>query len=487
MARIAVAGFLHETNTFAQCHTDLDAFLEADAWPGLLAGPALPGGVAGANLAVAGFIQAATAAGHQVLPLIWTSANPSGLVTRAAFERIWDILEQALRNAGAIDALFLDLHGAMAVEGIEDGEGELLGRLRVIVGAEMPLVAALDFHANVSPRMVALADGFTVYRSYPHVDMADSGARALALLQRFLAGESLHKAYRQLPFLIPMLWQSTLNEPMHSLMQMVADEERASGACAALVPGFPLADVHDSGPSVLVYHADAAVADAVAQRLYDALLAQRAAFSGRLYSAAEAVAQALAHPDARPLILADTQDNPGGGGSGDTTDILHELVRRQASDACVGLLCDPAAAKAAHAAGIGATITLALGGQSGIGSPPLLGGYRVEALGSGEFIGTGPFYRGCRMALGPMARLSLNGIQILVSSHKQQAADQAMFRHLGLEPSTQRILVLKSSVHFRADFGPIARDILIVAASGENVADLRTLQYRRLRPGVAIG
>lgn len=487
MARIAVAGFLHETNTFAQRHTDFEAFLEADAWPGLLEGPAMLDGVAGANLAAAGFIQAAVEAGHQVLPLIWASANPSGLVTRAAFERIWSLLEQALRKAGAIDALFLDLHGAMVVEGIEDGEGELLGRLRAIVGAEMPLVAALDFHANVSPRMVALADGLTVYRTYPHVDMADSGARALALLQRFLAGEQLHKAYRQLPFLIPMLWQSTLNEPMYSLMQMVSEEEHATGVHAALAPGFPLADIHDSGPSVLAYHTDAALADAVAQRLHDALLAQRSAFSGRLYSPAEAVALALANPGAGPLILADTQDNPGGGGSGDTTDILHELVRQRAAAACVGLLCDPAAARAAHAAGIGATIELVLGGRSGIGSPPLQASYRVEALGSGEFTGTGPFYRGCRMALGPMARLSLNGIQILVSSHKQQAADQAMFRHLGLEPSTQRILVLKSSVHFRADFGQIAREILVVAASGENVADLRTLHYRHLRPGVATG
>ena len=486
MARIAIAGFLHETNTFAQRHTGFEAFLEADAWPGLVQGQALLDGVA-ANLPAAGFIQAASAAGHQLLPLIWASANPSGLVTRAAFEKIWALLETGLRNAGTVEALFLDLHGAMVVEGIEDGEGELLARIRAIIGAGTPIVAALDFHANISPRMVALSDGLTVYRTYPHVDMADTGVRAAALLQRLLAGERLHKAYRQLSFLIPMLWQSTLAEPMRSLMRLVAQEELAGDVCAAIVPGFPLADIYDSGPSVLVYGPDAAACEAVVRRLYDAALAQRAAFSGRLYSPAEAVTHALGHPGVGPLILADTQDNPGGGGSGDTTDILHELLRQGAPDACVGLLCDPAAAKAAHAAGVGAMLDVALGGQSGIGAAPLRGAYRVEALGSGQFTGTGPFYLGCRMALGPMARLSLNGIQILISSHKQQAADQAMFRHLGLDPLRQRILVLKSSVHFRADFGPIARDILTVVASGENVADLTRLTYRHLRPGVTIG
>jgi microcystin degradation protein MlrC len=185
--------------------------------------------------------------------------------------------------------------------------------------------------------------------------------------------------------------------------------------------------------------------------------------------------------------LVDTQDNPGGGAAGDTTDILHELVRQRAPDACVGLLCDPAAAAAAHSAGVGATVELALGAHSGIGATPLVGRYTVEALGNGQFTGTGPFYQGCRMDLGPMARLRLDGIQILVTSHKQQAADQAMFRHLDVDPAQQRILVLKSSVHFRADFAQLAREILIVAASGENVADLTQLRYQKLRPGISTG
>ncbi|MEO8331202.1 MAG: M81 family metallopeptidase [Gallionella sp.] len=485
MARIAIAGFLHETNTFVQRRTGMDAFVTADAWPGLVQGPALFDAVAGANIAIAGFIKEAAAHKHELVPLLWTSANPSGPVTKHAYEKIWAMLARELEQAKPVDALFLDLHGAMVAEHIEDGEGELLERIRAIIGPGVPIVAALDFHANISPRMVALTDALTVYRTYPHVDMSDTGRRAAILLQRILAGERLHKAYRQIPFLIPLPWQCTLIEPLASLMHLVEQLERDGNVSASIAPGFPLADVYDCGPTVLAYGADAAVTEAIAQRLFDAMLAQRATFNGRLYSAAQAVSHALASNGNGPIVLADTQDNPGGGAAGDTTDILHELVRQRAADACVGLLCDPAAATAAHAAGVGATIELALGAHSGIGAAPLVGRYIVEALGNGQFTGTGPFYLGCRMNLGLMARLRLGGIQILVASHKQQAADQAMFRHLDIDPARQRILVLKSSVHFRADFARLAREILIVAASGENVADLAQLRYQKLRPGVA--
>ncbi len=461
----------------------MDAFLTADAWPALVQGPALLQAVDGTNIAIAGFIEEASA--HELLPLLWASANPSGTVTRDAYEKIWAMLAHKLEQAMPVDALFLDLHGAMVAEHIEDGEGELLERIRAIIGPSIPIVVALDFHANISPRMVALSDVMTVYRTYPHVDISATGRRAALLLQRILAGEHLYKAYRQLPFLIPMLWQCTLIEPLSTLMRLVEQLEREDIVSAAIVPGFPLADIYDCGPTVLAYGTDAAAAEKAAQRLYDAVLAQREAFSGQLYSAAEGVSHALASSGDRPIILADTQDNPGGGGAGDTTDILHELVRQHAQDACVALLCDPAAAAAAHAAGVGATIELALGAGSGVGATPVIGRYIVEALGNGQFTGTGPFYLGCKMDLGLMARLRLDGIQILIASSKQQAADQAMFRHLGIEPAQQRILVLKSSVHFRADFAQLAREILIVAASGDNVADLARLHYQKLRPGVS--
>lgn len=479
MARIAVAGFMHETNTFACVHTGMDAFIASDAWPGLLRGQALLDEVQGANIAIAGFIKQAKVLQHELAPLLWASANPSGLVSMRAYERIWSLLARELEQAMPIDALFLDLHGAMVAEHVDDGEGELLERIRAIVGPNIPIVASLDFHANISTRMVALSDALAVYRSYPHTDISATGRRAAILLQRLLDGKILHKAYHKLPFLIPMLWQCTLIEPMASLMRNV--ERYNDNISVEIAPGFPLADVYDCGPAVLAYGTDPVATEAAAQRLYDAILAQRDNFCGKLYTPEQAVSHALAAGNGKLIILADTNDNPGGGAASDTTDILHELVRQHAPSACFGLLCDPLAANAAHAAGSGKTIELALGSTAS-----LVGRYTVEALGSGQFTGTGPFYLGCKMDLGPMARLRLGGIQILISSRKQQAADQAMFRHLGIEPAQQSILVLKSSVHFRADFAPLAREILIVAASGENIADLTQLHYQKLRPGVAL-
>lgn len=484
MARIAIAGFLHETNTFSRRYADFDAFAVADAWPGLAVGEALFDSVAGANLASAGFIAQARQQGHELLPVLWASASPSGCVTRDAYEKIWSMMEAGLRAAGRVDALFLDLHGAMVAAHQDDGEGELLTRIRRLFGPAVPIVLTLDFHANVSPRMMALADAVTLYRSYPHVDMADAGARAALLLQRLLDGDTLHKAYRQLDFLIPMLAQCTLVEPFSGLMRELAECERDHAVSAEIAAGFPLADTSDCGPAVLAYGADAAAAEAVAQRLYEAVRTRRPHYTTRLYTPEEAVRRALAHRGDGPFIIADTQDNPGGGGSGDTSDMLHELVSQQAG-ACVGLLCDPAAAQAAHLAGVGASVELELGGHAGIGAPPLKGRFRVESLGDGEITGTGPFYLGCRMALGPMACLRLDQLLVLVSSRKQQAADQAMFRHLGVEPGRQRVLVLKSSIHFRADFGAIAGAIICVEAPGENVADISKLHYSKLRAGLS--
>jgi microcystin degradation protein MlrC len=491
VARIGIGGFLHETNTFAASRARFATFVEADAWPGLLVGEEMFGAVSGVNLAIDGFIRAARTS-HELVPLLWASANPSGPVTEDAFEAIAFMLDRMIRDAGPLDALFLDLHGAMVSEHLEDGEGELLRRLRQRVGAALPIVVALDFHANITPAMFEHASGLLAYRSYPHVDMAQTGQRAWELMDRLLGGRVLHKGYRQLPFLIPMPWQSTLAEPMRSLVALgdsLASEQVFS---AEFVPGFPLADIYHSGPSVIAYGHDRMAVERAVESLTEAVLARQADFGGRLYAPTDAVAYAIEQGlrrEAGTIILADTQDNPGGGGSGDTTDILHELLRQNAQRVCVGVVCDAGFAEAATYAGVGAVIEIPLGAASGIGAPPLQVPFEVLALGTGRFTGTGPFYLGCHMDLGPMARVRCGGplgIEVVVSSRKQQAADRAMFRHLGADPADYRILVLKSSVHFRADFGELADEILVVAAPGANAADLRQLRYEKLRPGVTL-
>jgi microcystin degradation protein MlrC len=489
VARIAIGGFQHETNTFAPSPATYEDFRIPGGWPGLSRGTEVFDAVAGVNLPAAGFIETARTMRHELLPLLWCNATPSGPVTRDAYERIAGELCQRLAEARPLDALYLDLHGAMVAEHLEDGEGELLARLRRIVGPELPIVASLDFHANVTPAMVEGATALVAYRTYPHIDMAESGARAAQLLARVLSHGPLAWALEKPPFLIPLTWQCTLVEPAASLFRELAGLEIGSIASLSFTPGFPPADIRECGPAILAYAEEAAVAKRAAAHLAAAVLEAEGDFAGKVYQPDEAVQEAkrLAAGARRPIVLADTQDNPGAGGNSDTVGLIEALIRNRAEGAVAGLLHDPAAAAAAHAAGEGATIELALGEGSKLpGHHPLAGRFRVERLGDGRFDATGPVYAGNRMQLGPMALLAIDGVRIAVSSRKQQAADQGIFRHLAVEPADQKILALKSSVHFRADFQPIAEAILIVAAPGPNPVDHLGLPYRRLRPGLRL-
>lgn len=481
MARIAVGGLHHETNSFAPQPATFERFVQADGWPALSRGPDLIPNTAGINLAVTGFIDAALAAGHEVVPLTWANAVPSGPVTADAFERLAAMLVSDLAATMPVDALFLDLHGAMVTDATDDGEGELLRRLRAVLGS-LPLVAALDLHANVSDAMVELSDAMVAYRTYPHVDLAATGARCLPLLERLVCGGTIAKAHRKIGFLVPLPWQCTTIEPARSLYAMLDDTSLVS---ASICPGFPPADTAAGGPSILAYAETQAAADAAADRLAAAFAAAEARFAGRFWTADEAVAHAMQASGKGPVILADTQDNPGGGGSSDTTGLLDALIRHRAEDAVLALLCDPEAAAAAHSAGRGAVLAdLAIGGRHGPpGVVPLRQTVQVMALGDGKFTATGPMYLGNRMQLGPMARLRFeraSGVEVLLSSRPLQAADQAIFRHLGIEPAEKRILALKSSVHFRADFESLASEILVVRASGANTADPSELNFTRL-------
>ncbi len=486
--RIAVGGFHHETNTFAPTKASFEMFRRADGWPGLCRGEAVLADTAGINLPIAGFLEAARASGRSFAPLAWANASPSAEVEEAAYERIAGMIVDDLRNAGPVDAVYLDLHGAMVAEHLEDGEGELLRRTRNVIGPDVPLVASLDLHANVSPLMVREADALVVFRTYPHVDMAETGARTARLLERILAEGRPAKGFRQIPFLIPLTAQCTLIEPAASLYAGLGERERGAVRSVSLAGGFPLADTPDCGPAALAYAGDERSAAEAADSLAEAVLAAREGFAAGFLSPEEAVARAdRAGRAGRPVVIADSCDNPGGGGNGDTTGLLRALAARRPEGAALGLLIDAQAAAAAHEAGEGRRLALALGGRSGIpGDAPFETDAVVRRLGSGSFTCTGPFYGGNRMQLGPMALLELAcGVQVAVASRKVQAADKEMFRHLGVEPADCRILALKSSVHFRADFGPIAGEVLVAAAPGPVAADPGALAFTRLRPGVA--
>jgi microcystin degradation protein MlrC len=485
VARIAIGGFQHETNTFAPLKATYRDFEQADGWPGLTEGAAILSTFEGINLPIAGFLEAARAK-HEIVPLLWCSASPSAHVEREAYERITGRLLSLIKNAGAIEGLYLDLHGAMVTEHLEDGEGELLERIRAITGPDLPIVVSLDLHANITKRMVQHASALVVCRTYPHVDLAESGAWSAEVLERLIKHGPLKKAMRRADFLVPLTWQCTLIEPAQGIYRAVAASNTASASFAF---GFPPADIAECGPVALAYAESQDAADAAADRLIGMVTGAERDFAGKVWDPDEAVAYAKQRSLAlnRPIILADTQDNPGAGGNSDSVGLLEALVRNRAEDAVFANLYDPKTAEIAHRAGEGAEISLGIGAWSGMpGHIAFKASFTVERLGDGNFEATGPFYRGNKMQLGPMALLRIGGTRIVVASRKQQAADQAMLRHLGIEPSAQKILALKSSVHFRADFQPIAGEILIVAAPGANPVDHRALAYRHLRPGVRL-
>jgi microcystin degradation protein MlrC len=485
MARIAVGGFQHETNTFAPLKATLADFEQADAWPGLTSGPELFEAVKGINLPAAGFIDAARTLKHDLVPLLWCSAQPSAHVTRDAFETITQRLLSSISEAKSLDAIYLDLHGAMVAEHIDDADGEILARVRKLIGPDVLLVASLDFHANVSARMVENADGLVSFRSYPHVDMTDTGIRTAALLNDLLREPARARWHSALPFLMPLTSQCTLIEPLKSLMLLAQELERAPVTSLCLAPGFPAADVPECGPTVFGYGRDADALEKAARTLYGAALEREPEFALDLIDLDEVVRLARDSdiPRGHPLILADTQDNPGAGGNADTMSLLKALVAANVEGVLAGVIWDAECATRAHEAGVGANIELELGARSGFpGETPLVARFGVERLGDGRFVGTGPFYRGGRFELGPMALLRVGPVRMVVSSRKQQAADAAMFRHVGAEPGEARVLVLKSSVHFRADFGDMASRIVIVEAVGPNVADPAKLPFTRLPP-----
>jgi microcystin degradation protein MlrC len=257
----------------------------------------------------------------------------------------------------------------------------------------------------------------------------------------------------------------------------------------SFAPGFPAADFPDCGASVVAYGTTQAEADAAADAIARLVIDHEKDFDGLIYTPDEGVRTAMewAKIARKPIVIADTQDNPGAGGDSDTTGMLAALVRNGATRAALGVIVDPDSAMAAHAAGVGATVTLALGGKSGIaGDAPYHGTFVVETLSDGRFTAPGPYFGGSRINLGPSAALRIGGVRVVLASRKAQLADQAMYRFVAIEPTEQSILVNKSSVHFRADFEPIAERIIICAAPGAMPADPSDLPWTRLRPGVRI-
>ena len=493
---VLVAGFHHETNTFAPSVADWAAFECGAGYPSYARGDVMLQKMRGTSTSLGGFAQAAAERGWSLQPSVWAGAMPSNRVTAAAFARICDEIVADLRRGG-FDAIYLDLHGAGVAVGADDAEGELLERIRAVVGHGMPIVASLDLHANVTGRMLKLTNAMTAFRTYPHVDMRETGARAAQMLARRLGEPERHKHAERVPFLLPLNAQCTLMQPAASVIALIERLEAEHDVELNFAMGFSAADFAECGPVLFGYGADPARVREAVQSLYTEVVSRRAEWSQDLLSPAAAVERAitLAATAEAPVVIADTQDNPGAGGDSNTTGLLRALIDAKAGvrlngRVALGLLFDPASAQAACTAGVGATLDLALGRavptwSGALTEPAVPAVAKVLAVSDGLVPLFGPMTAGATARLGPCACVEVQGIRVLLSSAKAQMLDLDLYRFLGIEPTQMKLLVNKSSVHFRAAFAPIASTILVAKSPGPMAADPGDLPWTKLPAGMA--
>lgn len=483
--RVVVAHLSHESHSFSRLVTTLADFAREE----LMFGDAIVAHAAGTRTELGAIVAAAADNGWQLVPTVAACAATSGPVTRSAYEALIEPLFTALDHHPDAEAVLLVLHGAMFVQGEPDPEGDLLERVRHRIGWRTVIAATLDLHANVTDRMVRYADILTSYRTTPHVDQYETGARACQLLQRTLRGEiqpRVHVARR--PMLAGMDLGRTLGDtPMTRLHARArAFEDRVPEVLdISLLAGYYMGDVYEAGPSVVVVgHGDARPCEQVAAELIDDAWSWRERKTVQLQSIDSAIA-ACREPANRPgpMILADYTDGPGGGGYGDATRLLRALLEARIPGTLVGLIYDPESAQQAIAAGVGQERAFRIGGKTDaqFGGGPVDVVALVLAVSDGHYVRTGPFRTGTTASIGASALLECGEVRIIVASGRMQAEERGQYRVLGVDVEQVNVLALKGINHFRADLEPISRGIVFVESGGLHATDLRTLPFRNVR------
>ncbi len=478
--RLFLAMMSHETNTFSNIPTDRAQFEARN----LHYGGEILEAYRGTGTCLGGMIDAAARLGATLVPSVAAAASPAGLVTKDVYGHVKERMLRDLSAAGAVDGVLLDLHGAMVPEGLDDGEGDLIEAVRAVVGPAVPIAVTLDFHGNLSEAMVRGADLLNGYKTYPHVDMGERGVEATERLIDII-GRRLKPtvAFRKPPLLPPLGNQGTARGPMRRLYDLAAAMERDPKVISiSIFAGFPLADIPDAGFGVyVVTNDDQALAERLADEIADTAWKHRHEFIHTALPVREAVAKALAAPG-RPIVLADMADNTGGGAAGDGTEILRELVRVGARSAVVACLWDPKAVALCAQAGVGASVTLDVGGKvdDRHGAPLRVTGV-VRTLSDGRFVHKGPMARGLPGRLGTTAVLDVNDVKVILISYRWQTLDPEMIRFVGIDPLDHKILVVKSTIHYRAAFEPIASLIIEVDAPGLSSSNLARFDFKRIR------
>ncbi|SDR47994.1 Microcystin degradation protein MlrC, contains DUF1485 domain [Rhizobiales bacterium GAS113] len=481
---VLTAEFAHESNTFSRRPTDYACFEER----GLHQGATAITERGDANTPVAGFNDVAKQYGWRLVHAISASAFPSGPVTRDAYESIAGVIvETARRHKGEIRGILLGLHGAMVTDFGQDGEGELLERLRAVVGPDIPIGITLDPHANVTRKMAELANIIVSYKTYPHVDMRICARQAAETLQKAMTGEARPVTLRAArPMLEEINGGRTDIGPMvERIARARAYEQEPDVFAVSVNGGFGNADIEEVGPTVLVTaQGDLARHRAFAEALVDDMWERRFENVNLYVSAEEAARLANAYTKSGgPLVIADYADNPGGGGYGDSTELLRAMIAADVKDACFGPMVDPEAALELHRHKIGETVTIRLGGKTDpyVGGAPLAVAGQLRLLSDGAYIGDGPMVGGLKGSWGTTAVLGVGDIDILVVSAPSQMLDLQQFRAFGIDPVAKSVVALKSMQHFRAAFEPIAGQVIVCDSGALCTPDLTKLPYARVR------
>lgn len=476
--RIAIGEVAHETNTFCAALTGVEAFKD-DEW---LIGDAIVAAHAGNRTYVGGMLDRCVARGLTPVPTFATSTQPSGTIIAAAYAEIEQTLLAEIERALPVDAVCLALHGAGVAQGVDDLEGTLLAAVRALVGPDVPIAVSLDLHGNITQAMLDHADGLFGNWYYPHTDGYERGAECIDYVCQLLAGE-IHPVMHleQLPMMIPTC--STDLEPGKRLNALCQSWEQRPGLIdCTIFHGFALTDVPAVGMTVLtIADGDPALAAEAGRDVGHAIWEARDEYLPEILSAEEAIARALAVPDG-PVIINDTSDNPGGGSPGDSTHLLRAMLDAHLANACYGYIFDVETATQVHAAGVGATVAVRLGGKSdALHGAPIEAEAYVKCLTDGQFRLTTPMGRGSLINWGPMARLMIGGVDVLVGSRRSQVLDAEVFLLHGIDVRRYRIVALKSSAHFRAGFTHLAAAIITANTPGATTLDLTVFPYHRIR------
>ncbi len=478
--RVVIAMMKHETNTFSPVATPLKRFTQHACHFGKDAFRAFKG----TNTPMAAFIDLAESAKAEIVTPVAAEAWPSGVVHAEAYQRISDSICEAVSKG--CDAVFLDLHGAMVAETTDDGEGTLLERIRTMA-PELPIAVALDLHANLTAKMVHNCDAIAGYTTYPHVDMYQTGIRAGQILIQKLKGE-VHPtmAWTNRPMLPHTLRMSTDSPPMGDLVAMARAAEEQKALAATVFGGFPLADFSDAGLStVVVTNANCPLAEHLSASLADAAWERRHEFVYQAEPLAQSVARAKEFSEG-PILLIDHADNCASGGTQDTMAVVEEVVRQGLGDVAVGAIRDPEAVARLIEIGVGTTATIPLGGKVDMPSiekrgKPLEVTGKVRVISDGDFVVRGPMYTGVQMHMGKVVVFDTGKVQLLVIENNHEPFDLGMFRSVGIEPTAKRYLLLKSRLHYRAGFLPIAKHIVECNGTGVTSSDYSQFKFSKIR------